>query len=115
MVTNACAAITLGLAVHVLLQGIFYPAHTAPPLVTALFHLVSITIMRVPLFARQSAAHSVLRALTSRVSIEVVWLSIICAMWLAVGLVNRYVFICSHPRMCPPPTYARGLDSNNLL
>ena len=113
VVTNTFAAVTLGLAVHLLFQNLLFPIKTAPSLVAAFIHLVSITVMRVPFFARLSETYSVLRALTSRVSIEIVWLSLLCVMWLAVNMVIRTVFLCTSPRMCP--AHAGGLGSNSLL
>ena len=113
MVTNTCAAITFGIALCLLLEGDFKLRYNVPALVTGFFHLVSITTMRVPFFAGLLEAHSVLRALTSRVSIEVAWLLLLIAMWLAVSMDVRTVFLCRNPRMCP--IHARDLDSNSLL
>ena len=110
MVTNAFASVTLGLAICLLLQGRLSPINTAPGLGVALFHLVSITTMRVLFFARLTKAHSVLRALTSRVSVEVAWLSLLCAMWLTDGILLRRVFL-----LYVLSIYARGLDSNGPL
>ena len=60
--------------------------------------------MRVPFFARLSDAHSVLRALKSRVSFEVAWLSLLWAMWLTYGVLLRRVFLYSDSGMCLPLT-----------
>ena len=108
VVTNALAAIALGFAVCLLFAGFFFfgPRYSAPGLAAALFHLVSVTTMRVPFLGRLTEAHSVLRALTSRVLREVVWLSLLCTMWLVICIVNRDAFVWRLPGMCPPSTPA---------